>query len=133
METVINAVKVIMETRPEVEVSILSVSLSDSPYAQAEKNELLDMYLPQIPKERRIFPPCGADKKEFIPGGISQNDYLLDDYTHNLLLWHPPGNRTSQRNKSDSLFQSGKRSLWKRMGKRIIAKKTPKLSDKRSF
>jgi len=74
----------------EVEVYILSSVLSDSEYALEEKNAWLDKYLPEIPRDHRIFPPCGQDKKDFIPDKIRRNDYLLDDYTTNLLLWQPP-------------------------------------------
>lgn len=88
---VVNAVKEIIERHPEIEVKILSAHLSDSKYALAEKNEWLDKYLPEIKREDRIFPPCGEDKGKYIEGGYGENDYLLDDYTHNLKLWCPPG------------------------------------------
>jgi len=90
-DNVLQAVKSIAKGHPEVEVHILSAVLTDSPYALQEKNEWLDRYLPEVDAAHRIFPPCGADKKEYIPGGIRSTDYLLDDYTYNLSLWHPPG------------------------------------------
>lgn len=77
-------------TNQEVEVYILSSVLSDSEYALEEKNAWLDKYLPEISRDHRIFPPCGQDKKDYIPDSIRRNDYLLDDYTTNLLLWQPP-------------------------------------------
>lgn len=46
--------------------------------------------MPEIDAEHRIFPPCGKDKKEYIPDGVKPTDYLLDDYTNNLALWQPP-------------------------------------------
>lgn len=88
---VVNAVKEIIKEHPEIEVKILSAHLSDSKYALKEKNEWLDKYLPEIKPEDRIFPPCGEDKGRYIEGGYGINDYLLDDYTHNLKLWCPPG------------------------------------------
>lgn len=88
----INVVEAIKEiiNKNEVEVFILSAVLSDSKYALGEKNEWIDKFLPEIDKYHRIFPPCGEDKKNHIPEGIRVNDFLLDDYTHNLMLWSPP-------------------------------------------
>lgn len=90
IDNVVAAVKTIIKEHPEIEVNILSAHLSDSPFALAEKNAWLDRYLPEVDSEHRIFPPCGQNKKDFIPGGIRRDDYLLDDYTHNLAQWEPP-------------------------------------------
>ncbi len=87
-QNVVDAVKELIK-RGDIEVHILSSYLGDSEYALKEKNEWLDEYLPELKKENRIFVPCGVDKKEAIPD-ISDRDFLLDDYTHNLLLWQPP-------------------------------------------
>jgi 5'(3')-deoxyribonucleotidase len=89
-QTVIDAVKNIVKNHPEVEVYVLSAVLSDSKYALEEKNAWLDKYLSEIPVYNRIFTPCGADKKEYIAGGIRASDFLLDDYSVNLNLWEPP-------------------------------------------
>lgn len=88
-DTVVEAVRCLAGD-PQIEVYILSSVLSDSSYALAEKNAWLDEHLPEIDREHRIFPPCGEDKKMYIPEGIRQTDCLLDDYTHNLVLWEPP-------------------------------------------
>lgn len=81
-----------MIKNPEIEVFIMSSVLSDSKYALDEKNRWLDFYLPEIDEEHRIFPACGEDKKDYIPNqSFGGNDFLLDDYTHNLTLWEPPG------------------------------------------
>ncbi len=90
LDNVVLAVKDIIHNNPDIEVFILSAYLSDSPYALEEKNRWLDKYLPEIDAAHRIFPPCGSDKKEYIPNGIRNTDCLLDDYTHNLTLWQPP-------------------------------------------
>ena len=90
LNNVVSAVKNIIYEQPDIDVYILSAYLSDSEYALAEKNTWLDMYLPEIPYDKRIFPPCGCDKKDYIPDGIRNTDFLLDDYTHNLTLWQPP-------------------------------------------
>lgn len=87
---VVRAVKEIIANNPEIEVHILSSVLTDSEFALSEKNAWLDKYLPEIDQSHRIFPPCGMDKKDFIEGGVRADDFLLDDYTHNLRLWQPP-------------------------------------------
>ena len=87
---VIRAVKELIRMG-EYEVYILSAVLSDSRYALEEKNLWLDMYLPEVPIERRLFPSCGTDKKQAIEGGVKSTDVLIDDYTKNLLQWDPPG------------------------------------------
>ncbi len=87
----LQAVKKIIREQPGTEVYILSAVLTDSKYALEEKNAWLDLYLPEIPKERRIFTPCGVEKSAYIPGGVRPEDWLLDDYTHNLMQWSPPG------------------------------------------
>lgn len=90
VENVINAVKLIKEERPEIDVYILSSVLADSKYALEEKNEWLNQYLPEIDAEHRLFPPCGVNKASYVPDGIGVTDFLLDDYTHNLTSWEPP-------------------------------------------
>lgn len=89
-ENVVDAIKDIIENQPDIEVYVLSAYLTDSDYALDEKNEWLDRYIPEIDKEHRVFVPCGSDKKAVI-SNLSQADYLLDDYTENLLSWVPPG------------------------------------------
>lgn len=87
---VVNAVRTIIREHPDIEVNILSAVLSDSSYALQEKNNWLDRYLPEIDAAHRLFPPCGSDKKDVIKGGITPDDFLLDDYTVNLNAWEPP-------------------------------------------
>lgn len=89
-ENVVSAVREIIENHPEIEVHVLSAYLTDSQYALQEKNEWLDKYLPEIDQAHRVFVPCGSDKKEGIEGGVRPDDFLLDDYTHNLNDWQPP-------------------------------------------
>ena len=89
-ENVLDAVKQITYLYPEIEVYVMSAVLTDSKYALKEKNEWLDEYLPQVDKEHRIFPPCGENKLNYVPGGIRETDHLLDDYSKNLTLWEPP-------------------------------------------
>lgn len=86
---VVEAVRMV-QARAEVEVFVLSAVLTDSKYAQAEKNEWLNLYLPEIDESHRIFVPCGEDKTRYVPERISEDDVLLDDYTVNLNAWEPP-------------------------------------------
>lgn len=89
-ENVVAAINDIIKNHPEIDVYIMSSVLSDSKYALAEKNAWIDKYLPGIVKEHRIFPPCGENKLDYVPDGIRETDFLLDDYTYNLTLWQPP-------------------------------------------
>ena len=90
-EAVVEAVRGIIRECPDIEVHILSSVLTDSPYALAEKNAWLDRFLPEVDGAHRLFPPCGSDKKAYVAGGVTGNDFLLDDYTKNLTAWEPPG------------------------------------------
>ncbi len=73
------------------DVYVLSSFLSDSEYALSEKNLWLDEYLPEIPKDKRIFVHYGDNKNDYITNGITISDYLIDDYTKNLLSWKQAG------------------------------------------
>ena len=73
------------------DVYILSSFLDDSKYALEEKMQWLDLYLPEIKNNKRIFVKYGDNKSDYIPNGINQNDYLIDDYTKNLLDWDIAG------------------------------------------
>ena len=87
-KAVLNAVKELCKN-PDFEVYVLSAVLMDSEYALKEKNEWLDEYLPEVDASRRIFMPCGEDKKAYVD--LKEGDLLLDDYTKNLIDWEPPG------------------------------------------
>lgn len=73
------------------DIFILSSFLSDSDYALKEKNNWLDKYLPELPKDKRIFVPYGDSKYRYIPNKITAFDYLIDDHTQNLLDWKEAG------------------------------------------
>lgn len=91
LPNVVNAVREILGHHKEIEVFILSAYLEDSPHALIEKNQWLDQHLPEITFSHRIFVPCGKSKKDYVPDYVKETDVLLDDYTHNLLLWQPFG------------------------------------------
>lgn len=71
-------------------VYILSHYLTDSDYAKADKEQWLEKYLPELDKSKRIFIPYGASKAAFVDknyGAITSTDYLVDDFTQNLIEW----------------------------------------------
>lgn len=81
-ENMVSGAKLFIEQHPDVDVYIIS-SCVDSPYCIDEKNKWLDKHL-NIPQDHRIFPPMGASKADYIPGGVTKDDYLLDDYNRGL-------------------------------------------------
>ncbi|WP_291765602.1 5' nucleotidase, NT5C type [Blautia sp.] len=118
LENVVAAVQTHVEEQ-NFDVYILSAYLADSPYALQEKEEWLEEHLPEIDTKHRIFCPCGEDKSLYIPGGVSKRDYLLDDYTHNLLRWEKAGG------KGIKLMNgiNGKKGIWQ--GTRVYAEREP--------
>lgn len=81
-ENMVKAAKLFMEQHPDIPVFVIS-SCVESPFCVGDKNRWLDENL-NIPPENRIFPPMGASKADFIPGGVTKDDYLLDDYNRGL-------------------------------------------------
>lgn len=76
------------------DVYILSAYLSDSEYAKAEKEEWVRQYLPELKEGNKIFVPYGTNKAEYLKehySPIKADDYLIDDYTQNLLEWKEYG------------------------------------------
>lgn len=73
------------------DIYILSSFLVDSDYALSEKNKWLDEHLPELSFNKRIFVPYGDIKYKYLPSKITSNDYLIDDYTKNLLEWNEAG------------------------------------------
>lgn len=87
-QNVIDCINNLLENR-ELDIYILSCVLPDKGFStpRNDKNDWLDKYLPNIDKSHRIFVPDGENKIDYVPFGISENDYLLDDYTKNLNDW----------------------------------------------
>ena len=95
-QEVVDAINWLDSTYPEIEVFILSAYMPENPYSMDEKNEWLDAYLPAIPKENRIFVPCGVSKAEAAAKAIGESTInssciLLDDYSVNLRDWKKNG------------------------------------------
>lgn len=82
-----NMVEATKELCKMYDVYILSAVISKQ--AIEEKNAWLDLFLPEV--QNRIFTIDGQDKKNFVPGGVTSNDYLIDDRTLNLNLWEESG------------------------------------------
>lgn len=75
-------------------VYILSAYLTESEYAKKEKQEWVKQYLPELKEEKQIFVPYGTNKAEYLKehySPITNEDYLVDDYTKNLLEWKTYG------------------------------------------
>ncbi len=83
-EAMIEAVKELAEMDFEIYILSCAIEKDGIPSPITEKIEWLKQYLPFIPEDHRIFVPDGKNKADYIPGGISANDFLLDDYTKNL-------------------------------------------------
>lgn len=72
------------------DVYILSAYLTESDYAKKEKQEWVKQHLPQLPEEKQIFVPYGTNKAEYLKehySPITNKDFLIDDYTKNLIEW----------------------------------------------
>ena len=89
-ENVINCIKYCVKKMPDAEHYILSAG-NPGTSAFPEKKQWLDLHLPEIPMERRIFMNVGESKAAAVPGGITKNDHLIDDYTVNILDWEENG------------------------------------------
>lgn len=93
-EEIVEAIKTFKDNNPDVEVFILSAAVSgEPPYCRSEKHAWLDEHLPCIDRDHRIFTRVGEPKSKYIPGGISLNDFLLDDYNVGLEQWVADGGR----------------------------------------
>lgn len=91
-QTVLDAVKILCTTKPELDVYTLSAYIPENQYAVSEKNAWLDAYLPEIDSEHRIFVACGSSKARAAANRlktpcIDNSFVLLDDYSVNLHEW----------------------------------------------
>ena len=89
-QNVVDAIRHIIKNEKDIEVYALSAYPQGS-NAKEEKDKWLDNHLPELRKENRIYTLCGQSKRNFIKGGITKDDYLLDDYTVNLKDWDTTG------------------------------------------
>jgi len=84
-ENVVQAVRRLVQSG-NVEVFVCTCYPPDGEHSspKAEKNAWFDKYISEIDESHRIFVPYGECKADYIPGGVKENDYLLDDKTTNL-------------------------------------------------
>ena len=90
---VVEGINRFCKEHPECEVYILSSVIGED--CVAEKNAWVDRFLPDIPRKNRLFPLVGTSKAEFVARTtgelVCSTDFLLDDYTKNLLEWARDG------------------------------------------
>lgn len=74
-----------------LKVFILSAYLEDTPSAKQEKRESLAEHMPFIDDDHILLVPSKISKAEFIGRPLTINDFLLDDYSKNLIGWEQSG------------------------------------------
>ena len=83
----LEALKTLSED-PRFEVYTLSAVIKENPYALMEKKTWLKEHLgDHIWNVRSVFPFCGTNKCDAVPGGVRATDILIDDYNRNLIDW----------------------------------------------
>lgn len=82
-ENMVEGIRQFIKDHPDVEVYTCSAVIR-SPHCINDKNAWMDKYLPEIPLDHRIYTEIGHSKAEYIEGGITKDDYLLDDYNKGL-------------------------------------------------
>ena len=128
-ENMVSGLRLFMAAHPDVEVFILSACIKgDPPYCEGEKNAWLDVYLPEIDQRHRIFTEPSQSKGAAIPGMVTKEDYLLDDYNRGLNFFlHDGGHAIKCHNNINQrgLGQHGgtKGHLW--MGPMVHTSDTP--------
>lgn len=88
VHSVINVIKKLISSN-QYNVYILS-SVIDSPYSIIEKGLWLDKYLPEVPKNRRLFVPYGTSKASYVKSKMKTENCInvvIDDFTVNLVEW----------------------------------------------
>ena len=77
----------------DFDIFVLS-SVLDLPHAIPDKEKWLDMYCEYIDSYHRLFVPYGMSKGKFVKekfGILTGEDYLLDDYSKNIIEWTQEG------------------------------------------
>lgn len=95
-QTVVDAVRILCNAHPELDIYALSAFMPENPAAVGEKSEWLDVYVPEIDAAHRIFVPCGESKAAAAANRlqmpcIDKSFVLLDDYSVNLHDWKEKG------------------------------------------
>lgn len=82
-----------MIAREDIEVYILSAVIPKESIIN-DKNAWLDNFCPFIKKESRLFVPGEMSKAQYVQerlGTITEEDFLLDDYSKNIREWASDG------------------------------------------
>lgn len=95
-QTVVDAVRILCNAHPELDIYALSAFMPENPAAVGEKYGWLDVYVPEIDAAHRIFVPCGESKAAAAANRlkmpcIDKSFVLLDDYSVNLHDWKEKG------------------------------------------
>ena len=116
-ENLVAAIKLFIEKNPAVEVYVLSAVLdTEPPFVVDEKNKWLDIFLPEIDREHRIFTRAGDDKSSYL-NMKDRECYLLDDYNKNLYEFEYAGGRgikfhNDVNHRGLGAFGGSKGNLW---------------------
>lgn len=84
---VIQGIKKLMRKNEDFEFYTLDYYSKENVYEKEEINAFLDKFIPQIPKERRLFVPKGEDREKYMSQGIQSKDVLIGDCTLDLKDW----------------------------------------------
>ena len=95
-QTVVDAVRILCNAHPELDIYALSAFTPENPASVEEKYGWLDVYVPEIDAAHRIFVPCGESKATAAANRlkmpcIDKSFVLLDDYSVNLHDWKEKG------------------------------------------
>lgn len=95
-QTVVDAVRILCNAHPELDIYALSAFMPENPASVEEKYGWLDVYVPEIDAAHRIFVPCGESKAAAAANRlkmpcIDKSFVLLDDYSVNLHDWKEKG------------------------------------------
>lgn len=85
-ENMTEALRLFTKMHPDVELFSISAKIQ-SDFCEEEKGFWLNEHLPEISHDHRIYTEMGRSKAEYIPGGLTSSDYLLDDYNRGLNLF----------------------------------------------
>lgn len=86
-DNVIDGITEFHKNYPEVELYILSKVLNEKTAMDTDK--VIQKHFPFIDKDHRIYVPSDENKSDYFK--ITKNDFLLDDYTKNLIEWEHAG------------------------------------------
>lgn len=97
-ENMVEGLRIFQQRYQQVDVYILTAVPSGDKNITEQKDRWLDVFLPEIDSEHRIFCDMGISKAEGAKGiigeALSKKDWLIDDYNKNLHEWRE-GNGSS--------------------------------------